>query len=384
MSDATNAKITDLLDEGDVDGLTRLILINAVYFKANWKYAFSTGETFQNAFKSPAGNVDTEFMSREAEVRLLEDKERQISILELPYEDPTKSMLIILPNKGVSSDGLVDRIAGLDFSSVRTNGTFADTSYFIPKFKLKYQTYLKAQMQLLGLNDLFETNADLTGISDEALSTSEGVHQAFIEVNEEGTEAAAATAAIVGLRTARQKRTFFADRPFMFVVYDFDQEVTLFAGKVVDPSNQRIVQRKASLVQENTFPSSTPQATLQSTRVDNALCTKSFRDFPNSLDNTKICNKVVSEGKRLDWLSANRALCEESKDFFDTFISNSCGAQWCREASTKINFWVEQTTSKLCQGVQGKVETQEVKKMCKSYRNKLKADDFLQCTQLLG
>ena len=110
------------------------------------------------------------------------------------------------------------------------------------------------------------------------------------------------------------------------------------------------------------------------------VCSKSFRDFPNSLDNTKICTKVVSEGKRLDWLSANRALCEESKDLFDTFISNSCGAQWCREASTKFDFWFKQTTSRLCQGVQGKVETKEVKKMCKSYRNK--AVDFLQCYQI--
>jgi len=79
------------------------------------------------------------------------------------------------------------------------------------------------------------------------LSASEGVHQAFIEVNEEGTEAAAATAVAIGIRLATQKRKFFANRPFLFVVYDFDQDVALFAGKVVDPSNERIIQRRANL-----------------------------------------------------------------------------------------------------------------------------------------
>merc|ERR1711963_1286441 len=78
---------------------------------------------------------------------------------------------------------------------------------------------------------LQQIESNLTGISDEALSASEAVHQAFIEVNEEGTEAAAATAAVVGLRTAQQRKgEFFADRPFLFVVYDFEHGVTLFAG----------------------------------------------------------------------------------------------------------------------------------------------------------
>merc|ERR1712215_366147 len=105
----------------------------------------------------------------------------------------------------------------------------------------KYQTYLKEKIKNLGADDVFSQTANLNGISNQPLFASEGVHQAFIEVNEEGTEAAAATAVVVGLRTARQKRQFFADRPFLFIVYDFQHDVALFAGKVVDPSSSKII-----------------------------------------------------------------------------------------------------------------------------------------------
>merc|ERR1712073_106713 len=205
VEDVTNQKIKDLLANDDVDGLTRMVLINAVYFNAD--------ETFEAGFNTPEGSVNVQYMSREADVRMLVDQERQLEILELPYEDPNRSMLIVLPNAGTSTQDLVQRLGGLDLASIRTNGKLAKTSIFIPKFKLKFKTYLKQQMEALGVRDLFAQSANLTGISDEALSVSEAVHQAFIEVNEEGTEAAAATAAVVGLRTAQQrKREFFADR----------------------------------------------------------------------------------------------------------------------------------------------------------------------------
>merc|ERR1711994_316777 len=293
VEDVTNQKIKDLLADDDVDGLTRMVLINAVYFKANWQFAFNADETFESSFSSPEGSVSTQYMNREAEVRMLVDKERKMQILELPYEDPNRSMLIVLPNAGTPTDDLVQRLGDLDLGSIRTDGRLAPTSISIPKFKLKFKTYLKQQMEQLGVQDLFARSADLSGISNEALSASEAVHQAFIEVNEEGTEAAAATAAVVGLRTAQQRtRQFFADRPFLFAVYDFEHGVTLFAGKVVNPNNDNVIQTRAALIQEpGTVPASPSVA-------DSAVCSKMFRDFPNSLDNSNICNKVETEGKK--------------------------------------------------------------------------------------
>ena len=376
VEDVTNQKIKDLLADDDVDSLTRMVLINAVYFKANWQFAFNAEETFESSFNSPEGSISTQYMSREADVRMLVDQERQLQILELPYEDPNRSMLIVLPNAGTSTHNLVERLDGLDLASIRTNGKLAMTSIFIPKFKLKFKTYLKQQMEQLGVSDLFARTADLSGISNEALSASEAVHQAFIEVNEEGTEAAAATAAVVGLRTAQRKREFFADRPFLFVVYDFAHGVTLFAGKVVNPNNANVIQTRAALIQEPASPA------VAAPSADSAVCSKMFRDFPNSLDNSVICNKVESEGKKLDWLRKNRALCEESKDFFDNFISKSCGALWCDFAAPQLDDWSAEANSSGvggCQGVEGRVESVQTKRRCKTVKNKLKAAEFLQC-----
>merc|ERR1711878_105226 len=276
VEEVTNEKIKDLLADDDVDGLTRMVLINAVYFKANWQFAFNADETFESSFSSPEGSVSTQYMNREADVRMLVDKERKMQILELPYEDPNRSMLIVLPNAGTPPNDLVQRLGDLDFGSIRTDGRLAPTSISIPKFKLKFKTYLKKQMEQLGVRDLFARSADLSGISNEALSASEAVHQAFIEVNEEGTEAAAATAAVVGLRTAQQrKREFFADRPFLFVVYDFAHGVTLFTGKVVNPNNDNVIQTRSALTQEPAQAASPSVAAANS-----EVCSKMFRDFP--------------------------------------------------------------------------------------------------------
>merc|ERR1712088_510502 len=151
VENATNQKIKDLLEGGDVNVDTRMVLVNAVYFKANWQFAFNAEETFEWRFNSPVGNIKTQYMRMGEEVRMLVDKVRQLQILELPYEDPNRSMLIVLPNAGTSTHNLVERLDGLDLASIRTNGKLAMTSIFIPKFKLKFKTYLKQQMEQLGV-----------------------------------------------------------------------------------------------------------------------------------------------------------------------------------------------------------------------------------------
>merc|ERR1712130_745538 len=168
----------------------------------------------------------------------------------------------------------------------------------------------------------------------------------------------------------------FADRPFLFVVYDFAHEVTLFAGKVVNPNNDNVIQTRAALIQEPASPA------VAAPSANSEVCSKMFRDFPNSLDNSVICNKVASEGKKLDWLRKNRALCEESKDFFDNSMSKSCGDLWCDFAAPQLADWSEEANSSGvggCQGVEGRVESVQTKRRCKTVKNKLKAAEFLQC-----
>merc|ERR1711928_250086 len=176
------------------------------------------------------------------------------------------------------------------------------------------------QMEALGVRDLFAQSANLTGISDEALSASEAVHQAFIEVNEEGTEAAAATAAVVGLRTAQQrKREFFADRPFLFVVYDFEHGVTLFAGKVVNPNNDNVIQMRAALIQEpGTVPASPSVA-------DSAVCSKMFRDFPTRWTTQISAIKLQLRARSLTGCERTELCAKRAKTSLTTSSQNLVG-----------------------------------------------------------
>merc|ERR1712154_456842 len=165
VSQKTEGKIKDLLLEQDVDSLTRMILINVIYFKAQWKKAFNVEDSQYQIFNSPlAGEVN----------------------FTLIKEEPLR-----------------------------------DAQVSIPKFNMKYQTYLKKTITNLGAEDVFSSESDLSGISDQPLYVTEGVHQANIEVNEEDSEAAAATGVVVGVRTIRRKKQFFADTPFLFMIYDF-------------------------------------------------------------------------------------------------------------------------------------------------------------------
>ena len=236
IEDATNQKIKNLLPNDFVNSLTRMVLVNAVHFRAKWQFPFDVNQTHSGKFYPPNDSIDVQFMSRLAYVRVLDDKERKLEILELPYKHPNRSMLIVLPYAGTHMENLAKKIEGLDLASVRSNGWPTRTNITIPKFELNFKTDLKEKMEQLGVRDLFSRSADLSGISNEGLFASKGVHQAFIEVNEEGTEAAAATAVALIGRSAFRPRQFLADRPFLFIVYDFKHETTLFAGKVVDPS----------------------------------------------------------------------------------------------------------------------------------------------------
>jgi len=230
----TRGLIKDLLLEQDVDELTQMILINAIYFKAQWKTAFNPDDTFVGTFNSPvSGNVNVSFMTMDAKVRIIETD--NLTILELPYADETMSMIIVLPKQGLTST-ISSKLEDIDIADLK-QAPLIEASITIPKFNMKYQTYLKEKMSNLGVTDLFGSRADLSGISDAPLYVSNGVHQVNIDVNEEGSEAAAATAVVVGVRTLTRKKQFYADRPFLFMIHDFQNNITLFAGKVVDPTN---------------------------------------------------------------------------------------------------------------------------------------------------
>jgi len=373
VSQKTEGKIQDLLLEQDVDTLTKMILINVIYFKAQWKKAFNVEDSFYQFFNSPlAGNINTTFMNIEDQFRLYEDPENEFEILELPYADETMSMLIVLPSSPTVQ--ISSKLEGFNFSAIRGEPR-REVHVSLPKFNMKYQTYLKKKLTELGAADLFTQASNLKGMSDEDLVVTEGVHQANIEVNEEGSEAAAATAVVVGVRTIRRKKQFYADTPFLFIIYDFQNNVPLFAGKVVDPSNTIQIQdppETTSQESEGDFDQ-TLGGTLVSGQPDLETCKRLLRDFPTAFDNHKICRKVKEAGEFLDWLRANRNLCETSEDHYTAFTASNCGSVWCQEAVTARSGWEADYQS------QCEVTEDNNRQDCKILENKLKAFRALSC-----
>jgi len=380
----TGGHITDLLLEDDVDELTQLVLLNAIYFKAQWKTAFNPTDTFSATFNSPlSGSVNTSFMVLDTKAKILERKDLGLTLLELPYADQTMSMILVLPDgDGDINSGIAERLENLDIGSIREVPE-TDVAITIPKFNMKYQTYLKAKMEVQGLTDIFSSRANLKGISDLPLYVSNGIHQAAIEVNEEGSEAAAATAVVVGLRTIQRKKRFYADKPFIFMIYDFQNNIPLFAGKVIDPTNPIAVQRPPPVVEDSPNSIETSDSLLDEKIVDTTKqvsdspnlesCPRLIRDFPNALDNHKICNKVKDAGQFLDWLRENRNLCEQSADHYNQFMKNACSPLYCKDsAQKKVNLTRQFTQG--CSNID-KNNQQE----CKNIENQVKAYDALNC-----
>ena len=301
-----------------------------------------------------------------------------VDILELPYADETMSMIIVLP-KSSGTEDLSEKIRDLDISAMK-NLTPIDAAVTIPRFNMKYQTYLKQKLTKLGVTDLFSSSANLRGISDESLYASEAVHQASIEVNEEGSEAAAATAVVVGVRTIQRRQQFFANRPFLFMIYDFQNNIPLFAGKVVDPTNTIIVQKPPPKSFEDNSVSDESSQPLQSNIVsssnaqpDSEVCPRLLRDFPNALDNHRICQKVLENGQYLDWLRDNRNLCEQSADHFTQFTGANCGPMFCDQFRGSMVQWRLDYQSQ-CKDISPSNQQE-----CKNLENKLKAYNSLSC-----
>merc|ERR1719391_188678 len=162
VSDKTAGKITELIKPEELEPLTRMILVNAVYFKGTWQYQFNPDDTFTTKFNSPiAGQVDTPFMTLETNLKMLEDSDSKLDILELPYGDGLKSMIFVLPKHNSPTSDLTTRLAGVDLNRLRSLPE-QPTLVSVPRFKMKFQTQLKDKIEALGAPTVWTFNADLS------------------------------------------------------------------------------------------------------------------------------------------------------------------------------------------------------------------------------
>lgn len=235
---ATQSKITDLLPKGSVNPLTTLILVNAIYFKGLWKSQFNTRSTRRSDFHLDAKNKqEVDMMYQKGTYRMSGSFELDATALEIPYQGGKTSMVVLLPNDVEGLAKLEERLTARHLQNML--GYFhslSNVELYLPKFRFEQTVFLKNALQAMGINEFFAPNADLSGISEAGnLVPSDVVHKAFVEVNEEGTEAAAATATVMMFGSAPGPmihRKFVVDHPFMFFICSHDPDVVLFMGSV--------------------------------------------------------------------------------------------------------------------------------------------------------
>lgn len=235
----TNNKIKDLLSPDDIDESIRLVLTNAIYFKGTWIREFDKNATHDDQFKTGDGKtIMVPMMSLKSSLfNYIETEDAQI--LELPYKGDNISMLIFLP-KGDNLPRLEKLLSMAKIEEWKNGLNEQEVEVHIPKFTSNAKYSLADNLGNMGILTAFTSGADFSGISSEKpLFISNVVHQAFIGVDEKGTEAAAATATAVRVASLPlQTPVFRADHPFIFMIQDKNTGLIMFIGRVSDPSEK--------------------------------------------------------------------------------------------------------------------------------------------------
>jgi serpin B len=241
VENQTNGLIKDLITEDMINPLTALILTNAIYFKGIWKTQFDPENTTNRLFETTAGaSVDAETMTLvNTYNRFYYTENDDMQLLELPYTGDDISMMILLPKiNNVAS--LVNTIDIEMFSKWTSSMIQRKVDIYLPKFEVETRYVLKENLMNLGMTLPFMENADFSLIAGaKDLFVSNVVHKAFIDVNEEGTEAAAATAVVMETTAnggGSSNIVFDCNRPFLYFIYHKQTETILFMGSITDPT----------------------------------------------------------------------------------------------------------------------------------------------------
>ena len=231
----TRSKIREIIPEGLLDGLTRLVLVNAIYFKGDWDEQFDKKNTQPTSFFQTAENVKTIPMMHK-KGRCGYYKTDGLQVLELPYSGKDISLLIFLPDE---IEGLPELETNLNVENVKTwtsSLRHMEVRVFLPRFEITSSLNLTGILHNLGMVDAFG-KADFSGMDGtKQLYIAAVLHKAFIKVNEEGSEAAAATAVIMKTRSIPLPAPVFqADHPFLFIIRENNSGSILFIGRVYNP-----------------------------------------------------------------------------------------------------------------------------------------------------
>lgn len=236
VSTKTHNKITTIIDQIPDDAI--MYLINAIYFKGTWKYKFDKDKTLKMPFNlGNGGSKQTDFMFQDGSFEYM--KNDLLTAVNLPYGGENYSMVVLVPN---GENTYQDILAALNQQNWEIwNNSFAkrdEVKVYFPKFKLSFKKELNDDLAALGMPTMFSDFADLTGIHHNGgLKVSKVMHKTFVEVNEEGTEAAAVTSVEI-IETAYNPANDLivkADKPFIYIIKEKDTNTLLFMGVLNDP-----------------------------------------------------------------------------------------------------------------------------------------------------
>ena len=234
----TNGKITKILDEIDSDLV--LFLINAIYFKGDWQTKFDPARTRDDIFHlATGGEKQVRMMTRMGDYPYYENYDAMFQAISLPYGDGRMSMYIFLPYPESDLNTFLDSLNSEDLENWIAEFHEQEIFLSMPKFKLEYEKMLNSPLQSLGMEIAFAPGgADFSRMADlevlgKNLYIGYVLHKAVVEVNEEGSEAAAVTS--IGIRVTSVPPAFTANRPFFFAIRDNETKTVLFMGTVVDP-----------------------------------------------------------------------------------------------------------------------------------------------------
>jgi serpin B len=234
VKDKTKGKITDIVQEIRPDHV--MFLVNAIYFKGTWTYPFDKQLTQKASFRKEDGSTaQVDFMALKNGKYLYYQDARQ-QVIDLPYGNRQFSMTLVVPNGEHTVSDITRNLNHAQLTSWLNSADSTSLELRLPKFKLEYKKELSEMLAQLGMGEAFTNNADFSRMlegSAQNLAISEVLHKSFVEVNEEGTEAAAATS--VGIVVTSMPPTVQVDRPFVFLIREKSSNAILFIGQLMNP-----------------------------------------------------------------------------------------------------------------------------------------------------
>jgi serpin B len=229
----TKNKISKIIDQVNPNDV--MFLINAVYFKADWKTQFKKSNTAKKPFTLDNGTV-TNVETMIGEIKLSYYNDQKFSVIKIPYGSEKFNMLIMLPEEGYTTKDIAPLVSSVKFDQLN-KAQQVERDLWLPKFEFSYSSKLTDHLVSMGMTDAFDPNfANFKNIADLDLFISNVIHKTYIKTDEEGSEAAAATSVTFGVTSVGPTGIIKVDRSFLFAIVEEDTNSILFIGRLYDPS----------------------------------------------------------------------------------------------------------------------------------------------------